>query len=246
VTARSAAIDERRPLPASAAVLELARAALIRTGRGRALWVVVALVALPTVMAIVLAGAGPGLDERSWNQVYLLCHLMLVVVPPVLVASAVADEVEDKTAAYLWSRALPRWTVIAGKLLALAPLCALLVGGAPVLAWYAGGLGSVMDVGWLVNGALGLAAAAAVGAMLAAAIATLVPRHAVAVSVGWMVLIDGPLGALDVRLHHLSVGYGARAIAGFGDVTIASGAITLAVLAVIFTAIACWRVGKLE
>ncbi len=236
----------RRPLPVGAAVLELARAALIRAVRGRALWVVMAISALPTLLAMVISQAEPGRSDEVWRSVLGTCLFVLVVVPPVLVGAAVADELEDKTAAYLWSRALPRWTVVIGKLLGLAPLCALLLAGAAVLPYFAANLGDAVSTPRLIDGALGLAAAAVAAAAIAAMVALLVPRHAVAVAVGWMMLVDGPLGLLDARLHHISTSYGARAIAGLGDGDAVSGAITLLVLATIATTVACWRVARIE
>jgi ABC-2 type transport system permease protein len=238
--------DSRRPLPVGAAVLELARAALIRTVRGRALWVVLALAALPTLLGMILSQAEPGRDEETWRGVFSTCLFVLIVVPSVLVAASVADEIEDKTSAYLWSRALPRWTVVIGKLLGLAPLCALLLAGAAVVPFFAANLGAEVATARMIDGALGLAAAGAAGAAIAAMIALLVPRHAVAVTVGWMMLVDAPLGLLDARLHHISINYGARAIAGYADGGAASGAITLLVLATIATAVACWRIGRIE
>ena len=78
------------------------------------------------------------------------------------------------------------------------------------------------------------------------AIATLIPRHAVAVTVGWMLLVDSSLSALDIPLRHLSTAFAARAIAGFSSAGPASGAITLVVLTGIATGVACWRVGRIE
>lgn len=243
----TAPVDARRPLPAAAAVAELARAALVRVGRGKALWVVAAIAALPAIMAMVLARASRELDERTWEAVFVTTRYVLVVIPPVLVASAVADELEDRTAAYLWSRALPRWTIIAGKLVGLAPLCALLMAGALGAAYVAGGLGVVVTGGQLVRGVVGLGAAAMAGAAVAAAIATLVPRHAVAVTVAWMMLVDSNLAWLDVRLHHVSTIFGARAIAGFGgDAGALAGALTLVGLTAVATSVACWRIGRIE
>jgi hypothetical protein len=74
----------------------------------------------------------------------------------------------------------------------------------------------------------------------------LLPKHAVAVSIGWMLLIDSTLGALDIRLHHLSTTFGALAIAGVNDSAAVTGALTLVALAAIATTVACWRIGKLE
>ncbi|HVV87100.1 MAG TPA: ABC transporter permease [Kofleriaceae bacterium] len=237
--------DARRPLPAGAVVLELARQALVRVVRGRALWVMAAIALLPTLMAVVAAGTGH-LDERSWERVFAPCLFVLVVVPPVLVASAVADEVEDKTAAYLWSRALPRWTVVVGKLVGLAPLCALLVAGSGAVAYLAGNLASVTPTHELVRGLVGLAAGGLAASAIAAMAGIVLPRHAVAVTIGWMLIVDAPLGALDIRLHHLSTTFGALAIAGLNDGTALAGGITLAVLAAVAVSVACWRISRME
>lgn len=239
--------DERRPLPAMAAVLELARAAFVRTARGRTLWVVAGIAALPSLLALAVSQAGRGLDDGSWYRVLPACMFVLIVVPAVLVASAIADEIEDKTSAYLWSRALPRWTLIIGKLLVLAPLCALLLGGSAFLAYIAGGFNAVMTPGQILSSVLGLAGAGAAAATIAALIATLIPRHAMAVTVGWMLLVDSTLGFLDIGLRHLSTTFGALAIAGYAPhAGEAAGTITLVALAAVATAVACWRIERTE
>ena len=243
----SAVADERRPLPTWAVVIELARLALVRTMRGRALWVAAVIAALPALLALVIARVAHELDERIWESTFLICRLALVVVPAVLVGAAVADEVEDKTSAYLWSRAIPRWTVIVGKLLVLAPLCGLVLAGGALLAYVGAGMSTVVPSARLVDGLIALVAAGIAASAIAAMIATLVPRHAVAVTIGWMFAVDLWLAEIDIPLRHLSTGFGARAIAGFiGNAGDASGAITLLVLTVVATAVACWRVGKLE
>ena len=239
--------DERRPLPTIAVVLELARAALVRTFRGRGLWVAAIIAMLPVGLALVIAYAAHERDERIWEKTYVICQLALTVVPAILVGAAVSDEVEDKTSAYLWSRALARWTVIAGKLLALAPLCGLILGAGAVAAYVIAGMSAVIPSERMIDGVIGLFAAGVAASAIAAMIATLVPRHAVAVTIGWMFAVDLWLAEVDIPLRHLSTSFGARAIAGFiGNAGDASGAITLLVIAVIATAIACWRVGKLE
>ena len=72
----------------------------------------------------------------------MMASLLLTVIPPILVASSIADEIDDKTSAYLWSRALPRWSIVLGKFLAawlfylamLVPTAA----GPVVFHWYHG------------------------------------------------------------------------------------------------------------
>ncbi len=245
MTGPTVGTDERRPLPAGAAVLALARAALIRTVRGRALWVVTALAALPPLLAVVLAHASRENDQAVWRYAYEACLLMLAVVPPVLVASAIADELEDKTAAYLWSRALPRWAVVIGKLAALAPLCAILLGGSAAVAYLAGGLAPAVRTTQMIDGAIGLAAAGCCAATIAAAIAVLIPRHAVAMAVAWMAL-DATVGLIPIPLRQASTAFAGRTIAGFTSGGATSSAIALIVLTAISTTLACWRIARLE
>jgi hypothetical protein len=237
------AADDRRPLATGAGVLELARIAWSRVVRSNALWVVLAIAALPTLLGVVIAADGHETADKMWRIVFEAAQPLLVVVPPVLVASAIADELEDKTSAYLWSRALPRWTVVIGKLLVLAPLTAIMLGGAAL----AGGLAAGLPLSQIGPGVIGMGAAGAAAACIAAAIATLLPRHAVAMTMAWMVVVDYPLHLLEFGVRHLSTGFGATAIGGFAKHAGAvSGGLTLAVLSAIAIALACWRIGKVE
>lgn len=238
-----AAGDERRPLPTGAAIVELARIAWTRLIRSNALWVLVGIALLPAAVGALVAADGGSEPAKVWRIIFEAALPLVVVVPPVLVASAIADELEDKTSAYLWSRALPRWTVVIGKLAVLAPVSALLVGGAGLV----GGLAAGLPLELFGRGALGMAATGAAGACVAAAIATLIPRHAVAMSMAWMVAIDWPLHPLDFGVRHLSTSFGATAIAGFAtDAGVVSGALTLVALSAIGIGLACWRIGHVE
>jgi hypothetical protein len=98
-----------------------------------------------------------------------------------------------------------------------------------------------------VNGAIGLAAGGAAGACVAAAVATLVPRHGVAMTMGWLAVVDFPLHVLDFGVRHISTSFGAAAIGGFApDASILSGALTLVVLSLLGVALACWRISQVE
>jgi hypothetical protein len=235
--------DPRRPLPTAAAILELARIAWTKIIRSNALWVLAAIALLPAALGAVIAADGASDHEKVWRIIVEVALPLMVVVPPVLVASAIADELEDRTSAYLWSRALPRWTVVIGKLLVLAPVSALLIGGAGL----AGGLAAGLPPELIGRGVIGMAAAGAAAACVTAAIATLIPRHAVAMSMAWMVAIDWPLHPLDFGVRHLSTSFGATAIAGFAsDAGVVAGALTLVALSAIAIALACWRIGQVE
>ncbi len=227
------------------ATTALARLSLKRAARGKALWVTLALSLVPTLYAIAYRLADR-VSSTRWEGAVMMTSLLLTVIPPILVASSIADEIDDKTSAYLWSRALPRWSIVLGKYLGLVPIAI----AAPLLAVSVSyavlgpAAASTEDFARAVLGlALGTIAAAAISAM----IATVMPRFAVAGAVCWLLLIDAPVGALDLNLHVIAASFGARTVAGFGgDASLASGLISLAVLTVGALAIAIRRMQRIE
>ena len=105
------------------ATTALARLSLRRVLRGKALWFAIAIGLFPCLLAIAWrANSLAGVE--AWDRVTVTFALVMAIVAPILVASSLSDEIDDRTAAYLWSRAVPRWTVVSGKLLGLAPVVA--------------------------------------------------------------------------------------------------------------------------
>lgn len=225
------------------ATTALARLSLRRVLRGKSLWFAVGLGLFPCLLAV--AWRANSLDSvEAWDRVTVTVALVMAIVAPILVASSLSDEIDDRTAAYLWSRAIPRWTVVSGKLLGLAPI----VAGSLVLG---------LTACWLILGAAAAApgpdfaralvafVAGAIGcSAVSALIATLAPRFAVPVAVAWLLLLDATVGALDVGLHAITVSFGTKAIAR-GDDGLA-GPLSLAILTLVALAIACYRVDKIE
>lgn len=245
------ALPTPRPVAAPAAGLTgaqataaIARLSFKRVVRGKALWVALASALLPAVAAFLYRTYGGPDKLELWEPVFVLCALLFVIVPPVLVSSSIADEIDDKTSAYLWSRALPRWSLVAGKLLALAPLSAAVLLFSLTLSWLILGT-DVIPSDVYLRGAAGLVAGTIAASAIAALLATLFPRFAIAITVGWM-LVDSTLGALDMKLHVLSALFGARAIAGFTDESIATAVISLVVLTVVCVTIAIRRISRME
>ncbi|MCI0432810.1 MAG: ABC transporter permease subunit, partial [Gemmatimonadetes bacterium] len=110
--------------------------------RGRSLWIAGLIALLPVAFGAVLRTQGPRGDVTDDLLAFEL--LVLSVLPPMFISSSIGEEIEDRTMTYLWSRPIPRWTVIIGKLLALAPIAMVLV----VVSWHLGcalGLESVPD-----------------------------------------------------------------------------------------------------
>lgn len=229
-----------RGLSGGHATRALAGLALTRAVRGKALWIALALVLLPLIVVGVRVGLGHPADE-IWETAFGTTLLVLPVVPSILVSASLSDELEEKTAAYLWSRALPRWSIVAGKLVGLAPIAAVIVVLGLTGAWALIGGPSAIPADTFARGVVGMAAGALAGATIAAMWATIVPRHAVAVSVVWLLFVDLPLGTLPVKVHYLSASFAALAIAGF-EATAADGVAAFALLIVVPTAIAIRRI----
>ena len=126
----------RAAVGAGAAVRAIAGVTWTRLWRGRAVWIAAGIAALPYLLAAIGKAASRGGPHPAVGQaeVLSLAVLVMAVLPPLLVASAVAEELEDKTAAYLWSRPIARWTVLVGKLVVLLPLAAALVAGGTAAA----------------------------------------------------------------------------------------------------------------
>ena len=103
------------------ATAALARLSLKRAARGKALWVTLALSLVPTLYAIAFRIADRVSPDR-WEGAVMMTSLLLTVIPPILVASSIAAEIAAKTSAYQWSRALPRWWLVRGKLLGQVPI----------------------------------------------------------------------------------------------------------------------------
>lgn len=223
----------------------IAALTLRRLSRGR-LWMVGVLVAvMPILFAAVLRS-----QERfgdMYEDILFVEELMMALVPAMFVASAVGDDIEDRTMTYLWSRPVQRTAVLAGKLVALVPIvCALLVVpwiGAILVAteWYP----PLLTVLAMFAGAIAMSATAA-------GIATLVPKHGMALTVVYMLFFDLPIGFLPASLRRLAISHHVRQISEIrldGGSMVDSpeaAAASLAVMTAVWLAIAMWRFRRLE
>jgi ABC-type transport system involved in multi-copper enzyme maturation permease subunit len=235
----------RTGLTGMQATLALARLALVRAARGKALWISMATALLPLVVVSVQVGLGHS-HQTMWESAFGLTMLTLPIVPPILIGPSISDELEDKTSAYLWSRALPRWSIIAGKLVGLAPICAAISAVSLAIAWLVMGGPGAVSVGTALRGFAGVGFAALIASTLVAALATLVPKHAVAVSVVYLLFVDKIVGELPIKLQYTSIAFGGRAIAGFTEQGAIAGVTTLVAIATLAIAVAITRVARME
>ncbi|HEY3807095.1 MAG TPA: ABC transporter permease [Kofleriaceae bacterium] len=225
------------PPPSRAAALSaLARVTLKRSTRGALVWIALAIAFVPALAAGGLRAAG----TSNGNIAFDLIQAVLVILAPMFIASSIGEELEQRTAAYLWSRPVERWAIVAGKLLALAPMCAAFVVGGALLAGLVGDatLRTAQPI-------IALAAGSLVSCAAVAGIATLLPRHAMIFAMLYL-LLDLVPGELDGSLHIVSIGYATRATAGLESSAVVTGAIALAAIAAFWLVIAGVRIRRLE
>jgi hypothetical protein len=210
-----------------------------RVLRGRALWVSVVLALLPTLMAIAMSVAG---EREVLEPIAVITLFVMALLPPVFVAGSLGEEIEDRTTTYLWSRPIGRWTIVVGKLLALAPLAMALI----ALAWV---VAAQVGTGELptAQSTLAFAAGAAAISAMAAGIGTLVPKHGMALSIVYIVIVDNVVGEIPASVQSISIMRQVRLLAGFYDGTsLTEPAITMAIIASVWLAIGFWRIRRLE
>lgn len=209
-------------------MIELARITLVRLMRGRAVWASLAIALAPAAFASMAHG--------RVDQLLLYEQMLLAILPAMFVASSLAEELEDRTATYLWSRPLPRGAVLAGKLLALVPVVVALA----LASWVASA--SVGDAPITASSLIGLAAGAVTASMVAAALAMLAPRQGMALTIFYLLFADLPIGELPQSLRVLSLSYQTRVVCG-GEL---SAIAPLLLIAAIAGGIAWWRMRRLE
>lgn len=223
----------------ASAVWTLAGITLVRLGRGKGLWIG-AVIAGVQVLYAVAVRARP---ELASPLALLLSSMpLLALLPAIFVGASVGEELDERTSTYLWSRPLARWVVLAGKLCALAPIViALVVGG-----WVAAiALSSAR--GPSLASCVALAAGASAASLVAAGIATVMPRHAMAMTIGYM-LIDTAVGLIPFSLRELSITHQTVVIASLSSEpgALTTAVVAMAVVAAAWVAIAALRIRRLE
>jgi ABC-type transport system involved in multi-copper enzyme maturation permease subunit len=221
--------------------LAMARVTLLRLIRGRALWVVSALSLLPLLYAL-LALQEPDLED--WRDVVKIWLPLLGVLPPMVLATAIGEEVEERTMTYLWSRPLPRWSIVLGKMAALVPILWAALAAAlllPLLAWLGGAGAPAALFGRL---ALTVMAGTLAASAVTAGLATLAPRISTVLAMGYLLFIDLPLTATDATISRLSVTSNALELADVGAV--APALAWLAGITAVWLTVAVWRIRRLE
>ncbi|HEX2686450.1 MAG TPA: ABC transporter permease [Kofleriaceae bacterium] len=231
-------MNERIPSTLST-VLALAGITITRLGRGKALWIGVLIAALPVAYAI---GVHARHVSPHPDDAFTFSLLVLGLLPAMFVGASIGEEIEDRTSTYLWSRPIARWAVLAGKLCALAPIViGLLVGGwvAAIWVW--------TQAAPSLTSCLALAAGCVAGSLIAAGIASVVPKHGMALTIGYM-LVDAFIGALPFSLSELSISHQTRVLANLFDAqpALATPLIAMTAVAGGWSVIGFLRIRRLE
>jgi ABC-2 type transport system permease protein len=234
------------------AAVILARLSLRRLVRSRVLWISAIVAVAPLLVQVAASGAASMKDE--WRDLYSMLTVVLAIIPALHLAPAIAEEIEDKTFTYLWSRPFPRWALLAGKLMALIPMAAALVMLSVALSFALafGGAGGE-SLGLFGDGLAAAALGVVAMSCTAVGIGSLVAKHATAASLAYLLALDTAVGVMPFSIQNLSMSFHVRsiALADLGLSNDTSGepgvsALWLCGLSALWIAIAVWRITRAE
>jgi ABC-2 type transport system permease protein len=226
------------PLSTWSAIAAMAALTWKRTRRSRTLIISLVLMLLPAAVGVAMRFSELP-PEQVWSNLLRTELVLLAVLCPLYAAASLGDEIESGTMTYLWSRPMPRWTIAAGKLVALTPIVALMLVGSVTLAMLVAR--SAMPP---TAGLEALALGAVTVSIAATGIAMLVPRHSMVVPMAYVLFLDLPIGELPAVICRLSMTHHLRAI-GEGTAT-GENLVWLLGVTAVWAALGLWRLRKFE
>jgi ABC-2 type transport system permease protein len=217
----AADLDLRRSLREELSALAVLFGLTLRQQtRGRRLWLLIGLYALPCVLAVVLRSlrhpAPP--DVLEFGLIFTLVPHGLAPLTALLYAGGmIHDEVEEQTLTYLLVRPLPRPALYVCKLLAILLLTSLLVAGATTALYLAmyWNTTELWDGGVAVRilQTAGIMALAQVGYCSLFGCVGMLTRRTVVAGVIYIVVFESVLANLDFVVRKLTVVYYVRVLA---------------------------------
>lgn len=237
-----------RDISGLAACLRIARLTRTRLLRGKVLWISSIVGLVPVLMVLTLPLGEP--DASSWFELFDVLTVLLVVVPALHLAPWLVEELDERTYTYLWSRPLPRWTLLAGKLLGLFPFVlgvsalALL---ATFLAMFGAGAGDFVDE---LQGSLTAICLGVIGwSAIAIGIGGIVPRYATATVIVYFMFLDTTLGGMPFSVQNLAISFHMSEIQmaiarDTGDLS--TSILWILGLSAVWVGVAIWRVTRAE
>jgi ABC-2 type transport system permease protein len=187
------------------------------TRRRSLLMLLLALSPVAVALLVRLVGRPPDPERLELNLLDgLVVRSILPLVALVFGTAAIGSELEDGTAVYLLVKPIPRWLIVAAKLLAAGGLTAVLVAPAALVT----GLAIAGDQSGGARIAFAYAAASVAGAFLYAAVflaASLATGRALIIGLGYTLLWEGLLAGLFAGSRAFSIRQYTIGIAGILD-----------------------------
>jgi ABC-type transport system involved in multi-copper enzyme maturation permease subunit len=225
--------------PVGSAIAAVASVAFKRLTRGAG-WII----------ALVFAAVPPGIaalavrlstDAKfSLNNTFGTEAVVLGIVMGLLVAWPVGQDLEDRTAAYVWARPVPRWAILVGKLAVSTPIAIAMFAA----SWVAACVLTAQPIA--PAPIIALSAAVVVASVIASALALLLPRHPLVLALVVLALLDPVVGAMSGGVALATVTYNARVIAGFEPADVVTSACALAALAALWGWVALRKLARTE
>lgn len=247
--------------------LLLFRTHLARSLSGRRGWIMLLLALLPVAIAWTIAHLGKKTSAAD-IATHLGWMLVLQVLVPILSlvggSAVVAEEVEDRTVTYLFSRPIPRASVLLGRWLASAAFLTLVLAGSTALLCWAASSASKPGPELRDGIASPLIVAAIAGALAYSALFAVLGvfvKHPMLVGLGYAFAIEGLFANLPGSTQSLSIQHYLRSLVaaggnehwrhveGFASSSYATSTQAIATLAIVLVAalaLGAWRIERRE
>ncbi len=233
-----------KAVPGLNATLAIARLSGKRFIRSKILFAGIFFLFMPFLPILFGAGASRSPDFR-WEHFLRLSVTMQMLVTALYTSQVIAEEIENKTYAYLWSRPIPRWTVLIGKL-----IIGLLAATALSIFSVVGGsaMSGFTDPAAIARTLMAVTLGVVTVGFVASALGTLIPKYAMAVSISYFLFLDNSLSIMPFAIARISVRHNVTSIAGYGDNagTIATSVLWLLGTALFWAAISLRKLARKE
>lgn len=228
---------------ASSAVFAIARLTGLRFMRSRVLLIASVFAILPMVPFALGAGVDETVDQR-WRDYLKAMAYMHMLVASLLMSPAIAEEIEDKTYTYLWSRPIPRWSVLAGKLITgTCVASALLLASAMVATSVTG----MPEASVLVRSLLAIVLGVMAVGVISSSLGILLPKHAIAASLTYFMVLDLILGSIPFAAARISVSHNVIEIGvGPAEASTPMSLLWLAIVSAVWGLLALWNLSRKE